>query len=247
MMLYMVIETFKPGMKSAVYARYRTRGRMLPDGLEYVGSWVEPLGDRCFQLMRTHDARRFDQWVARWSDLVDFEVVPVAESGAAEGGLAATADVEKLPGASPVRELHAGDLAQLTVLYRYLNPDDNAAAPARRVEQQWHRVCGSEDHFCLGVDIAGRLVASCALTVVPNVSCGGRPYSLIENVVTDPAFRRRGHGRTVVRAAIDLSRGRGCYKVMLMSGNSRGDGAHAFYESMGFDGNAKRAFVIYEP
>ena len=77
---YMVIETFKPGRKAAVYARFGAKGRMLPDGLEYVQSWVETGGDRCFQLMRTHSRELFEAWIRNWRDLVDFEIVPVTDS-----------------------------------------------------------------------------------------------------------------------------------------------------------------------
>jgi hypothetical protein len=79
----MVIETFTRGAR-AVYERAAKRGRMLPPGLVYVDSWIdERTLDRCFQLMETEDAGLFDEWIARWSDLADFEVVPVIDSAAA--------------------------------------------------------------------------------------------------------------------------------------------------------------------
>ena len=79
----MVIETFTRGPRP-VYERAAERGRMLPAGLEYVDSWVDERRlDRCFQLMETEDPSLFDQWIAAWSDLVDFEVVPVVGSSAA--------------------------------------------------------------------------------------------------------------------------------------------------------------------
>ena len=79
-MLYMVIERFRDGDASAVYKRFRERGRMLPEGLEYVASWVESKRERCFQLMRCDDPRLFEEWTANWQDLVEFESVAVAES-----------------------------------------------------------------------------------------------------------------------------------------------------------------------
>jgi hypothetical protein len=78
-MRYMVIETFTQGARP-VYERARDRGRMLPEGLEYVESWVtEGLGG-CFQLMETDDPALFDAWTARWADLAEFEIVPVLAS-----------------------------------------------------------------------------------------------------------------------------------------------------------------------
>ncbi len=82
-MRYMVIERFRQGPRP-VYARAAERGRMLPPGLEYVDSWVDERGlDRCFQLMETDDPALFDEWIAAWDDLAEFEVVPVVGSAEA--------------------------------------------------------------------------------------------------------------------------------------------------------------------
>ena len=79
-MRYMVIETFTSG-PGPVYERFRTRGRMLPEGLEFVESWIDAeRGDRCFQLMATDDPATLGEWTGRWSDLVSFEIVPVVGS-----------------------------------------------------------------------------------------------------------------------------------------------------------------------
>ena len=78
MALYMVIEHFKDTV--AVYRRFREQGRGAPDGLKYVGSWIEANFDRCFQLMECEDARLLQQWIAFWGDLVEFEIVPVVPS-----------------------------------------------------------------------------------------------------------------------------------------------------------------------
>ena len=79
-MLFIVIEKFRNRDARAVYKRSQEKGRMLPDGLKYVDSWVEANFDRCFQLMECDDARLFQQWVMQWRDLVDFEIVPVVQS-----------------------------------------------------------------------------------------------------------------------------------------------------------------------
>jgi hypothetical protein len=90
-MLYMVVERFRPGAAPAVYARARERGRMLPPGLTYLSSWVEPGFGRCFQLMECDDPALFRPWIAAWEDLVEFEVVPVITSGEAAERMAAEA------------------------------------------------------------------------------------------------------------------------------------------------------------
>ena len=76
--LYMVVEHFKDA--PAVYRRFRERGRMAPEGLVYLSSWVDEQFERCFQLMETHDRSLLDEWIAKWSDLTRFEVWPVMTS-----------------------------------------------------------------------------------------------------------------------------------------------------------------------
>ena len=79
-MLFMVIERFKNGDTKLVYRRYQQKGRMLPEGLSYVESWVTADLGRCFQLMQCDEPRLFEQWVNEWQDLVDFEIIPVVTS-----------------------------------------------------------------------------------------------------------------------------------------------------------------------
>ena len=82
-MLYMVIERFKDAGAVEVYRRAKEHGRMLPDGLEYVSSWVDLDFTVCFQLMETDDGTLFEQWTSKWNDLVDFEIIPVRTSAEA--------------------------------------------------------------------------------------------------------------------------------------------------------------------
>jgi hypothetical protein len=79
-MLFMVIERFKDRDARAVYRRFREQGRQAPEGLSYVGSWIEANFDRCFQLMECADAQLLQEWVLRWQDLIEFEFVPVVPS-----------------------------------------------------------------------------------------------------------------------------------------------------------------------
>jgi len=76
-MLYMVIEHFKNQDAVPVYRRFREKGRMTPDGLEYVSSWVDMKLERCFQIMETSDPQLLMEWLGNWNDIVDFEVIPV--------------------------------------------------------------------------------------------------------------------------------------------------------------------------
>jgi hypothetical protein len=79
-MLFMVIERFRGRNAKAVYERAREKGRMMPEGLRYVASWVETNFDRCFQMMECDDPRLLEEWASHWRDLVDFEFVPVRTS-----------------------------------------------------------------------------------------------------------------------------------------------------------------------
>ena len=87
-MLYMVIEHFKDTSGIPVYRRFRDRGRMSPPGLDYVSSWVETSWARCYQVMSTEQPALLQEWMANWSDLIDFEVVPVMTSAEAAAGIA---------------------------------------------------------------------------------------------------------------------------------------------------------------
>jgi hypothetical protein len=78
--LYMVVEHFRNKDAVPVYRRFRESGRMMPDGLVYVSSWIDENFERCYQLMETHDRALLDQWIANWDDLMDFEVYSVITS-----------------------------------------------------------------------------------------------------------------------------------------------------------------------
>ncbi|MET0605765.1 MAG: DUF3303 family protein [Beijerinckiaceae bacterium] len=79
-MLFMVIEHFDQARVKDVYRRFRDRGRMAPDGVRYVDSWIEASFGRCFQLMECDDVTLLQEWVLQWSDLARFEIVPVSHS-----------------------------------------------------------------------------------------------------------------------------------------------------------------------
>lgn len=81
-MLFMVIERFSDGVTGRAGERFASKGRMLPEGVTYEASWIADTETQCFQLMHAPDRATLDIWLARWSDLVDFEVVPVVASKA---------------------------------------------------------------------------------------------------------------------------------------------------------------------
>lgn len=141
-----------------------------------------------------------------------------------------------------IRDLRSADLAALLDLYEHLHRSDDARPTMRVVEATWRELIESQNSLCVGGFESGRLLSSCVLTVIPNLTRGCRPYGLIENVVTRRDHRNKGWGKRVLSCALDAGWRRGCYKIMLMTG--RQDEAIArFYASAGFDGDEKHAYV----
>ncbi len=91
-MLFMVIETFRNQDAKAVYRRFRDKGRMTPDGLSFIDSWVSADLDRCFQMMECDEVAVLQRWTTECSDLVDFEIVPVLPSAETAKALAGQLD-----------------------------------------------------------------------------------------------------------------------------------------------------------
>lgn len=108
-MRFLVIERFRGGDPRPVYARFAARGRLAPEGLTYVASWVTEDLARCFQVMECDDRALLDRWMEAWRDLVDFEVLPVLDSPAAAAAVAALAE------APPAPAVHALDHVQLAI------------------------------------------------------------------------------------------------------------------------------------
>lgn len=147
-------------------------------------------------------------------------------------------------GGVEIRELGASDLDALLALYDgHLHQDDDPRPERARVEALWERIVGDADYVYLGGFVGGTLVSACNAVIVANLTRGARPYAIIENVVTHPAHRRHGVATRVIGALVDRCLARDCYKVSLTSAAGRG-GAHELYTRLGFDGEAKRAFVI---
>ena len=79
-MLFMVVERFKEGKAKEIYCRFQEKGRMMPEGLQYIDSWVEVNFNRCFQLMECDDLRLLQEWIFQWQDLVEFEIISIVPS-----------------------------------------------------------------------------------------------------------------------------------------------------------------------
>jgi ribosomal protein S18 acetylase RimI-like enzyme len=140
-----------------------------------------------------------------------------------------------------IRDLGVDEVDALVALYQHLNAGDAPPSPAAVQAVFAHP---GLRHF--GLFDGAQLIASCNLAVIPNLTRCGRPYGVIENVVTHADHRGRGHGQAVIRHAIAQAWAMDAYKVVLTT--SRKDPAvWAFYERCGFDSGDKRAFVIRQP
>lgn len=82
-MTYMIIETFKNGKLKEIYQRLEEKGRMQPEGLTYVNSWIDEKMETCYQVMETDSEEKIHQWISKWNDVMEFEIVPVISSAEA--------------------------------------------------------------------------------------------------------------------------------------------------------------------
>lgn len=140
-----------------------------------------------------------------------------------------------------IRSATADDLPALLALYQHLIPGDATPTPAAASMILSQFLTNPNSAIFLG-ETTGQLVTSCTLIVIPNLTRGGSPYALIENMVTHTDRRAQGHGQHILRHATNAAWDAGCYKVMLMTG-STDPATHAFYRAAGFEAT-KTAYQI---
>jgi GNAT superfamily N-acetyltransferase len=145
-----------------------------------------------------------------------------------------------------IRQATEGDLDGLLALYTHLSPNDAPLPPRTQVIELWKEIVANPMLTYFVAEQEGKLIATCNLAIVPNLTRGARPFGVIENVITHPDFRRQGLATQVLEHAIDTARQAGCYKVMLLSGASRKE-AHALYEKAGFSKDTKLGFDLRLP
>lgn len=141
------------------------------------------------------------------------------------------------------RSIHNNELPSLLELYTHLHENDLPLTDDIVINRIWHDILTDKKIHCLVAETENRIVASCILVVVPNLTRGGKPYGLIENVVTHTDYRKKGIGTGLLKFAQQTAWEAGCYKVMLMTGRQR-DEIFRFYENAGFDRGTKTAFII---
>ncbi|MCR4779636.1 MAG: GNAT family N-acetyltransferase [Ruminiclostridium sp.] len=140
-----------------------------------------------------------------------------------------------------IREINENDLDGLMKLYMQLhgNPFPEMTADVMR---KWRKVLDDPDHHIIVAEEDGKIVSSCVCVVITNLTRGQRPYALIENVVTDEAYRKRGLASACLDYAKDIALRENCYKMMLLTG-SKEESTLRFYERAGYNRNDKTAFI----
>ncbi|HEY3424353.1 MAG TPA: GNAT family N-acetyltransferase [Negativicutes bacterium] len=141
-----------------------------------------------------------------------------------------------------VRLIRYEELEELLALYKNLNPDDPELIKDNALNLLWNEIYHDPGLYYLVLAIEGKLVASCTLAIIKNLTRNARPYGLIENVVTHPDYRKKGYGTKVLQKAIDIAQENNCYKVMLLT-SSKQEETLRFYEQAGFAKGIKTGFV----
>ena len=135
-------------------------------------------------------------------------------------------------------------MIELLNLYTHLHREDAPLPEKSTLLSIWEEITTNPllHYFVLEHD--DKIVASCTLTIIPNLTRGGRPYGLIENVVTHANYRRRGFGTSILKYSLEIAWKNKCYKVMLLTG-SKDPRVYRFYEKAGFKKGIKTGFITY--
>nr|AXS01264.1 acetyltransferase [uncultured bacterium] len=137
--------------------------------------------------------------------------------------------------------LKEDELSSLLELYKQLHPNDEIINEMT-AKNIWGNIKAQDIKYFAAKD-NGKIIAACYICIIPNFTRNGRSIGLIENVITSKEYRKKGIGKKIMENAIQYAKEQNCYKVLLQSGNERTD-AHEFYESLGFNGESKKAFEI---
>jgi GNAT superfamily N-acetyltransferase len=132
-------------------------------------------------------------------------------------------------------------LPMILELYKQLLPEENPI-DIILANNIWKEIEQNKIKYFIAVD-DNKIVSSCYLAIIPNLTRNGKSNGFIENVITDEKYRKRGTGKKLIKMAIEYGRQNNCYKIVLQSSYKRKEN-HIFYEKCGFDGDSKRAFEI---
>ncbi|MEM6885901.1 MAG: GNAT family N-acetyltransferase [Verrucomicrobiota bacterium] len=206
---FMVIEHFKRDCQEAVYERFYSRGRMLPEGLIYLDSWLEKSGGRCFQLVETEDPALFEEWEQHWNDLVDFEIIEIGDK--------------------PVkyRELLPADMDAIfdVRVKTWHNPHG---------AEELHKMGITPDSVCEMVQVSHRgWVAEDGEQIVGFVM-GNRDTAELWVIAVLPEYENQGIGRALMGLAEEWLFSEGCHEIWLTTDSDENFCAVGFYRHLGW-------------
>lgn len=140
-----------------------------------------------------------------------------------------------------IRYIQNHELKELLDLYKHLNKDDPTIVEDAELKSLWEEILEDKGQHYLVAEVDGKLVSSCVMVVIKNLTRSAKPYALIENVVTHPDYRNKGIGTRLLKRAQEIAKEKSCYKIMLLTGREK---AISFYENAGFERNSKTGFII---
>ena len=132
-------------------------------------------------------------------------------------------------------------LPEILELYKQLVPDESPLE-INKANEIWNNIEKNNIKYFIAIE-SNRVISSCYLAIVPNLTRDGKSNGFIENVITDEKYRKKGIGKEIIKMAIEYGKQNNCYKIVLQSSFKRKEN-HVFYEKCGFDGNSKRAFEM---
>ncbi len=140
-----------------------------------------------------------------------------------------------------VREITDKDLGELLKLYMQLH-DNTMPEQTSELTELWNKILSDKDHHIIVAEEDGKIVSSCVCVIIPNLTRNQRPYAIVENVITDEAYRKRGLATKCLNFAKEIALTENCYKIMLLTGSKK-ESTFNFYEQAGYNKNDKTAFI----
>lgn len=142
-----------------------------------------------------------------------------------------------------IREIYEHELDDLLRLYLHLH-EKTVPEMTDSLKALWLRILRDPDHHVIVAEVDGKIVSSCICVIIPNLTHGLRPYAIIENVVTDAAYRKRGLATACLDFAKEIAIRENCYKLMLMTG-AKDKQTLDFYEHAGYNRHDKTGFILW--
>lgn len=141
-----------------------------------------------------------------------------------------------------IRLINYDELSELLDLYKQLQPNDPDVYKNSELKNTWDLIYNDQNLYYIVVEVDGRIVSSCNIAIIKNLTRNLRPYGLVENVITDSSYRKKGYATKALNMAMDIAKDNDCYKVMLLTGSKREE-TLKFYEQVGFVRGIKTGFV----